>query len=378
MLDRTIYLDYSATTPPDPAVIDYLAKLAHDFYGNANSSHSVGQKSNDRLQRDIQKICDYLGIQPDEIIFTSGASESNNTVLKGVKKEGKKEIITTKLEHSSIYGPLNFLQDQGYTIKFAELTKDGTVDLKKLADMITDQTLLVTIGAVSSELGIRQPIEKIGKLAHDKGVLFHTDLTQALGKIKVNLEDVDYASFSGHKLYGFKGIGALVKKKDAPLENLIHGGKSTSIHRSGTPQSELIGALSKSFELFKGPGTLDKHEKYVQSLNQKIRKHLEKYSDKIKINSPDNAAPYVLNISFLPKKAVSIQKFFDDHGIMISTQTACSTGGDYSTAVFEVTGDKARASSSVRISLSHKTPGAEIDTFLNILDTLMEKYDKID
>ncbi len=365
-----IYLDYSATTMPDEKVIESFNNVARNYYGNPNSSHDLGKKANKLIEDSIKNICDYLKIKTSEIIFTSGASEANNMVLKGLKGEGRSEIITTKLEHSSIYGPISYLQKNGYSVKFVPMDQNGIIDIKALENMLNKKTLLVSIGAVSSEIGIRQPIEKIGEMLKSyPGIYFHTDITQCLGKDKIDLTNVDLASFSGHKLYGFKGIGGLIKKENVPMEPLIHGGRSTTIYRSGTPQTALIVAMSTSFNLFKD--SLDDKYHYVEKLNKKIREHLKKY-DKIVVNSPINAIPHILNISFLGYKAHDIQDYFNSKNIYISTQTACSNGTDHSLTIYNLTNDMERAKSSVRISLSYKTTDKEIDEFLHELDLFME------
>jgi cysteine desulfurase len=302
-MKNEIYLDYSATTPIDETVLNCFIETAKNYFGNANSHHSLGERSKRIIEESTNNIKEYFNIsETHDVIFTSGASESNNTVIKGLVKDGKTEIITTKLEHSSIYAPIGFKQRDGYTIKFAPLNLDGTVNIEKLLELITDKTLLVTIGAVNSEMGIRQPIEKIGEALKDKDVFFHSDITQCVGKDNINLANVDFASFSGHKIYGFKGVGCLIKRKNIPLKALINGGKSTTIYRSGTPQSELISSFSKSFELFKD--SLLKKYVYVNGLNLKIKSHLKKY-DNIRITTCINII-CTYKLSPLPTKKVII------------------------------------------------------------------------
>lgn len=370
---KEIYLDYSATTMPDERVIETFEKVAREYYANPNSNHDAGKRADKIIEDSLKNICDYFKIGTDELIFTSGSSESNNTVLKGVTNEDRNEIITTELEHSSIYGPLSYLQKRGYKVKIVPLNKDGYVDIDKLLSLVNDKTLLVTIDTVNSELGIRQPIEEIGKRL-PKDVYFHTDMTQSLGKDKLDLTDVDLASFSGFKIYSFKGIGGLIKKRDVNLVPLISGGQSTTKYRSGTPATELIASMSKAFDLFKD--SLDEKYDYVKKLNDKIRNHIKKYPNII-VNSPIDAIPHILNISFLGKSSSSIQKYFNDKKIYISTKTACSSNSPYSRAIYSLTGDMDRAKSSVRISISYKTKEEEIDILLKEIDNLMEDYDEI-
>lgn len=368
-----VYLDYSATTKVDEKVLNEFINTSVNYYANPNSMHTLGLNAKKKIDDAIKNISDYFGVKESEIIFTSGASEANNMVFKGLESSDKNEIIVTKFEHSSIYGPLSYLQKQGFNILFAP-TKDGIVDVKELEKMISDKTLLVSVCAVNSEVGIIEPIAEIGKmLSKYDGVYFHSDITQALGKIQIDLSNVDLASFSGHKIFCFKGIGGLIKKENVKLQPLINGGKSTTIYRSGTPQTELISALSESFNLFKNKEK-DNFE-YVKNLNVLIRKELTSYQQII-INSGDNNLPYILNISFLGKKSKDIQKYFNNKNIYISTQTACSSNNDYSKTIYELTGDQERASSSIRISLSYKTTKQEITYFLDSVKELMNNYEK--
>lgn len=371
-----IYLDYSATTKPDKKVIKYFSDISENNYANPNSNHILGKNSHKVIDKATKIICNYLNIDEEELIYTSGASESNNTVFKGLIKDKRKHIITSPLEHSSVYGPIGFLQKQGYSISIVPLKKDGTIDIEKLEKMITKDTFLISIAAVDSEIGTRQPVEKIGKMLKKyPNIYFHSDITQSIGKDKISLENIDLASFSGHKIFCFKGIGGLIKKKNIKLEPLIHGGKSVTKYRSGTPQTALIGSLGKAFTLFNK--NIDKNKKYVTNLNAQIRNHIEKYPDKIKINSPTTAIPNVLNISFIGKNPNSIQKYFQDNHIIISTKTACSNDDGISKSVYNLTGSEERAKSSVRISLSYKTTKKEVDYLLKIIDKLIGDYNEI-
>ena len=360
-----IYLDYSSTTKADRSVLDRFSFLAENYSANPNSNHSFGIEVKGIVEDAIKNIGDYFGVCYDEIIFTSGASESNNLAIKGIaQNSGRKRIITTQLEHSSVFGPIGYLQKSGYKVDFVCLNTDGTVNIEHLKSLVSGDVLLVSIGAVDPETGIRQPIEKIGLILKEKeGTYFHSDITQCLGKVPVDLANVDFASFSGHKIYCFKGIGGLIKKRDIKITPLIHGGKSTTIYRSGTPQTELIGSLARSFDLFKT--TLDEKYEYVSGLNKRLRDELLKYEDTA-VNSSEQAIPHILNVSVAGRKADDTQKFFTSNGIFISTKTACASDADLSKSVMAITGDEKRAASSVRISLSYKTTEVELEKFIEI------------
>lgn len=367
-----IYLDYSATTPTNDEVLDTFVKVSKEFIGNPNSLHTLGRKSADLIDAATKQIADILEVKPKEIIYTSGASESNNTVIKGIclqyQNRGK-HIITTNFEHSSIYGPLSYLQTLGFEVDFVKADENGVVDLDDLKHLLRDDTILVSITAVNSEIGIIEPIEEIGEILKDyPKCFFHSDLTQIIGKKKVNLENIDLASFSAHKIFGIKGIGGLIKKEKINLIPLIHGGKSTTIYRSGTPAVALIASLSKAMRL--AYQNIEDNYKYIEKLNNKLRNELGKYST-IHINSNDKCLPYILNLSVLEVKPETMLHALEEKEIYISTQTACASSNSYSKAVYSLTGSKALAETSIRISISYVTKEEEIDTFIKVfVDTV--------
>lgn len=364
-----IYLDYSATTKTNDEVLDSFVKCSKEFIGNPNSLHELGVKSKNMIDSATKQIANLLNIKETEIIYTSGASESNNLAIKGICEKYKnrgKHIITTSLEHSSIYGPIDYLIDNGYSVDFVKLDSNGQVDLENLKQLIKEDTILVSINAVNSEIGILQPIEEISRIVseHPK-CFFHCDMTQAIGKIPVNISNIDLVSFSAHKFFGIKGIGVLVKKEKIELTPLIHGGKSTTVYRSGTPCLPLIVSISKALRL--ALDNLRDKEKYVNELNTYLKNKLEDY-DKVKINSNDKCIPHILNISILGVKPETMLHALEKYEIYVSTQSACSASNSKSKAVYALTNDNERALSSIRISLSHLTTKEEIDAFIKCFD----------
>jgi len=369
-----IYLDYSATTKTSDEVLDTFVKVSKDFPGNPNSLHSLGVKSRELIDASTNQIAEILGVKPNEIIYTSGASESNNAAIKGIclKYQNRgKHIITTNFEHSSIYGPISYLQELGFEVDFVKTDSNGIVDLDDLKRLLRDDTILVSITAINSEIGIIEPIEEIGKVLKDyPKCFFHSDLTQIIGKKKIDLENVDLASFSAHKFFGIKGIGGLIKKEKISILPLIHGGKSTTAYRSGTPALPLIASLAKALRL--SYIDLDNRYKYVKELNNYIKEKLSNYSN-IYINSNDMCIPHILNLSIAGIKPETMLHALEEKDIYISTQTACSSGGDYSKAVYSLTNDINRASSSIRISLSYKTTKEEVDIFIKEFICVVDK-----
>ena len=370
-----VYLDYSATTKVSDEVLDSLIK-AREYFGNPNSLHKLGSDSKGLIDAATTQIADLLGVDESEVIYTSGASESNNTAIKGVclAHPNKKHIITTPFEHSSIYGPINYLVDLGYSVDFVKIKENGLVDMDNLKELINDDTILVSIGCVNSEIGIRQPVEEIGALLKKyKQVYFHSDLTQAIGKCKVDLTNIDLASFSGHKIFGFKGTGCLIKKKNVSITSLIHGGKSTTSFRSGTPATELIVSLSKALRI--ALEEIDKKYDYVSELNSYLSDELSKY-DNVFINSNDKCVPHVLNLSVVGIKPEVMQHALEEYEIYISTQSACSVAKE-SKAVKALTNSKDRALSSIRVSISYKTTKEELEYFIKKFDICYKKLGEL-
>lgn len=369
-----VYLDYSATTQTNDEVLESFLKASKKYIGNPNSLHKLGVESNNIIEKASMQIADLLKAKPNEIIYTSGSSESNNLAIKGICQKYSnrgKHIITTSLEHSSIYGPINYLIDNGYKVDFVKLDSNGLVDLADLEKLITDETILVTINAVNSEIGIKQPIEKIAKIVKKyPKCFFHSDMTQAIGKVDVDLTDIDLVSFSAHKFYGIKGIGVLIKNEKIEIEPLIHGGKSTTSYRSGTPTLPLIISISKALRL--ALENLNNKYNHVNELNKYLKDNLSKY-EKVKINSNDLCIPHMLNISVLGVKPETLLHALEEHEIYISTQSACSVSNAVSKAVLALTNDQERAKSSVRISLSNLTTKEEINYFLEKFDIVYNK-----
>lgn len=368
-----IYLDYSATTPTNEEVLNTFVKTSRDFIGNPNSLHSLGVQAKKLMNKATEQLANLLHIKAEELIYTSGATEANNLAIKGIigkyPNRGK-QIITTPLEHSSVLEPLNKLEKNGYHIRYVKLNEDGTVNMEHLKQLLDEEdTILVSIAMVSSELGIVQPINKIGELIKKyPKCFFHSDITQALGKIPVSLECVDLASFSAHKFYGIKGIGGLVKKDKVELEPLFDGGHSTTIYRSGTPALALIVSLAKALRLALETMNLT----YVKQLNQEIQTTVQKIPQ-VFINSTSKSIPHILNISVYGVKPETLLHALEEHQIYISTMTACSSDKAESLAVKTVTHNKENATSSIRISLSVYTTKKEVEEFLSTFQSLVEK-----
>ena len=335
-----IYLDYSANTPVDARVLEQFCAVERRCIGNANSHHQAGSAAKAEIDAATIKIASLLGVQPAEIIYTSGASEANNFALKGLARLSRhagRHIISTPLEHSSVSGTLTALQEQGYEIDLLDVKQDGTVDLEHLKDLLRPDTICVAITLVDSELGVVQPVQEIAAIlkAYPHCHL-HVDATQAVGKIPVSFEGVDTMSLTAHKFYGLNGIGLLVKRRNLALEPLIHGGESTTIYRSGTPTVALASSLACALDLA------------VTDLPERV--------------------DHVAKLNVRNVKGTVFQRELDAKGVCVSVKSACSSDGLPSRAVFAVSRDRRNALSSWRISLSHLTTEDEIKAFLQAFD----------
>lgn len=364
-----VYLDYSANTPVDPRVLERFCEVERRCIGNANSHHQAGTAAKAEIDAATIRIAELLGVQPAEIIYTSGASESNNFALKGLARLSRhvgKHIISTPLEHSSVSGTLTALQEQGYEIDLLDIKRDGTIDLDHLRELLRPDTIAVAVTLVDSELGVVQPVHEIAKILKAyPNCHLHVDATQAVGKLPVSFESVDTMSLTAHKFYGLNGIGLLLKRRNLALEPLIHGGESTTIYRSGTPTVALASSLACALEL--AIQELPERSAHVQKLNAKLREALSRHPE-IRINSPENAIPHILNLSVQNVKGTVFQRELDAQGVCVSVKSACSSDGLPSRAVFAVSRDRHNALSSWRISLSHLTTEEEIQEFLQAFD----------
>ena len=360
-----LYLDYSANTPVDEAVLQCFCEAERHYPGNANAHHQAGAAAKAAINEATLGIARCLGAPPAGIIYTSGASEANNLAVKGLAVLGSaagRHILSTPLEHSSVSGSLEALQKQGYEVELLDICSDGTVDLADLKNRLRPDTVLVAVTAVDSELGVVQPIAEIAELLKAyPNCHFHVDATQAVGKIPVRFEGVDTMSLTAHKFYGLNGIGVLVKRLGLALPPLIHGGESTTPYRSGTPTVAL--ACSLALALGKATAELPARAATVRRLNDRLRAELSR-SPNVRINSPANAVPHILNLSVQGVKGTVFQRELDARGVCVSVKSACSSDGLPSRAVLAVSQDRRNALSSWRISLSHLTTKEEVTGFL--------------
>ena len=340
------YFDYSATTPVRSEVLEEFKN-----YFNVVGSDELYDIEKENISNILET--------DKEIIFTSGSTESNNMAIKGVLlkyNEPGYHIITTKLEHSSVKETLSFFEKKGFIIDYVDLV-DGVVDLKSLKKLICEKTVLVTICAVDSEIGLLQPINDIGLLLKEYAdIVFHCDMTQSIGKVNIDFNNVDLISFSSHKIYGIKGIGCLLKNKDLFLIPIMYGER--------TYNYALIKSFVKALNI--SICNLEKNYEYILKLNLYLREKLSSF-DNIVINSNHNSIPHILNISVLNYKPETFLHFVELDDFYISTKSACSSNNDYSISVYSLCNDMKRAQTSVRISLSYLNYYEDIDNFIEFI-----------
>lgn len=369
-----IYLDYSATTPIGYEVLDTYNRTSKDFFGNPNSLHELGVKAKNLMNSATKQIAEIFNINDNEITYTYSATEANNLALIGVALQNHKKgqhIIVSKLEHPSIYAICDYLNSIGFEVSYVKNDNEGLVDFEDLKNLIRPDTILVSICAVNSETGVRQPLKMIRQIVkkENPNTLIHSDMTQAVGKVSVNMHDVDLATFSGHKIYGPKGIGVLYKNNNVVLAPILYGTGKTNMLNPGTPAVPLIVALSKAVRL--ATNDLEKRERFIERLNLKIVDALSKYEG-VMINKTKYSIPHILNISLRNIKAETFLHALEEYEIYVSTNTACSSG-NISSSILAIYNDRVRAESTLRISLSHLTTTDEVNKFINYFEHIYKK-----
>ncbi len=363
-----IYMDYHATTPVDPRVLEAMLPYFTEHFGNAASrNHAFGWEAEEAVEQARKQVADLIGANPKEVIFTSGATESNNLAIKGVAemyREKGNHVITCVTEHKAVIDTCKKLEKQGGRVTYLPVQKNGRIDLDDLRAAITDKTVLITIMAANNEIGVLQPIAEIGAIAKEKGILFHTDAVQAAGKVPFNVNEVkaDLVSISAHKLYGPKGVGALFVRRRNPrvlLAEQINGGGHERGMRSGTLNVPGIVGLGKAAELarLEMPTESERLRKLRDRLNEKLHANL----DKLYINgSMEHRLPHNLNISFAYVEGESLLMGIND--VAVSSGSACTSASLEPSYVLKALGaGDDLAHSSIRFGLGRWTTKDEVD-----------------
>ena len=364
---KPIYLDYQATTPLDPKALEAMMPYLTDNFGNPHSrSHAFGWAAEEAVDIAREQIANLIGANPKEIIFTSGATESNNIAIKGIAefyKEQKNHVITLTTEHKCVLESVRYLGQNGFNTTFLPVQKNGIIDLEKLKSVITDKTVLISIMAVNNEIGVIQPIKEIGQICKENGIYFHTDCAQAFGKIPLNVDEmnIDLMSISAHKIYGPKGIGALYvrRKPRVRILPLLSGGGQERGIRSGTLPTPLIAGFGAAAKLAKE--NMVKDNKQTSYLSDKLYKKLADNIPDIFLNGDTKQRyPGNLNISFAYIEGESLMMAIKD--LAVSSGSACTSASLEPSYVLKALGVKDEmAHSSIRFGIGRFTTEDEID-----------------
>ncbi|MDR2266151.1 MAG: aminotransferase class V-fold PLP-dependent enzyme [Christensenellaceae bacterium] len=373
-----IYLDYAADTPVDPAVIAKFAEITSLHYANPNSKHVAGLASRAAILDSLARMRSLLMCgEGYELIPTSSASESNNLALSGIvdaySAKGS-HIIGSPLEHTSVGACLTALKDKGKTVDLLRIKKDGTVDLDHLRTLLRPDTVLLTVCAVDPELGTIQPLSEIVNILKDFPTCrFHTDATQAIGKIKVDIAGIHCLTFAAHKIYGYNGAGFLLREKNTILTPIIRGGSSISIYRSGTPSASLI--ISSALALELAISRMESNNAHIRALNEIIKQRLSSYKD-VHIFSTTGCVPHIINVGVANINGEVFCDALSDELVCVSSKSACTPRGNPSKAVYALTSDRKLALSSWRISIGAVTSEREIVAFLDAFDACYNRLVK--
>ncbi len=378
-----VYLDNNATTKVHPEVQEAMLPFFQEIYGNASSVHSFGRDARKHLEEARRKVAALVGASsPDEIVFTSGGTESDNFAIKGVAsalKDKGKHIITSSVEHSAVLNTCKLLEKQGFSVTYLGVDQYGIIDIEELKKSITDETILVSIIAANNETGTIMPIEKIGKICEEKGVIFHTDAVQMTGKVPLDVQKIkaSLVSMSGHKLHGPKGVGALYIRKGTKIDSLQHGGHHEKKRRAGTENVPGIVGFAKACEIAASSG--EANYKKTKALRDLLHKRIEEKISHTQLNGhPEKRLPNTLNISFQYLEGESILLSLDLEGIAVSTGSACTSGSLEPSHVLKSMGiETLFLQGSIRFSLSEFTTEQEIDYVMEKLPPIIERLRKM-
>ncbi len=380
-IKRRVYLDNNATTQVDDAVREAMMPYLGSDVGNPSSIHQTGKIAREALENARRQVARLINAQPRRIIFTGGGSEADNLAIKGVAfamRDKGNHVITTAIEHPAVLDTCKFLERYGYRVTYLDVDGDGWLDPEKLRNAITADTILVSIMMANNEVGTILPVKEVCSICREKGILFHTDAVQAIGKTTVDIQDLnaDMLSLSGHKFHAPKGVGALYVRKGIELEPLIHGGKQEKGTRAGTENVPAIVGLGKAAELITSTPL---NSERIRKLRDKLEKGIRNLvKDAVLNGHPDNRLPNTVNLTLPGLRGESIVIALDQHGISLSSGSACKSGSPEPTHVLIAMGrTKEQAHCSVRFSLSRYTTHEDIDYTVSALEQVLKEKDMV-
>ena len=380
-MGRLIYLDNNATTQMAPEVLDAVTKAEPVVFGNASSMHSFGREAGKLVEDSRRNIAQLLDCDPSELIFTSGASEANNTVFmiaaSIIRKRGGGRIVTTTIEHPCIMESVKYLRTKGIRIDQAPVQRDGRVNMEELEKLMGPDVVMVSVMTGNNETGSVQPIKAISEMAHRCGALMHTDATQAIGKLKVSCRDwnLDYLSCSGHKFYGPKGVGVLYARTGVPYEPFVHGGEQEHGRRAGTYNT--IGIYGTGVAARLAMENIEEESSKLWAMREKLRKGILESIPNVTVNGcaeRENCLPGTLDVSFENVEGESILLMLDMEGVAVSTGSACATGSLEPSYVLLACGlDVELAHGSIRFSFGRFNTMEDVDHVLQVLPPIISR-----
>ncbi|MBM9613262.1 cysteine desulfurase NifS [Desulfobulbus rhabdoformis] len=379
-LDTVIYMDNNATTRIAPEVLDAMMPYLSDYYGNPSSMHTFGGQVGEAVTQARQSVADLLGADPGEIVFTSCGTESDSTAIFSALRTypEKNHVVTTRVEHPAVKNlcdNLETLTGRKYHISRLPVAEDGTLDIERYKECLTDETAIVSVMWANNETGVLFPVEEMAKIAKERGILFHTDAVQAVGKIPINLKDstIDMLSLSGHKLHAPKGIGVLYVRKGTPFVPFLNGGHQEKGRRGGTENVASIIGLGKACEL--AAAMMDEENTRVRALRDKLEKGLLSSVPKAILNGhPEKRLPNTANISFEYVEGEAILLMMNQHNICASSGSACTSGSLEPSHVLRAMGVPFTAAhGSIRFSLSVYNTEEEVDFILEKMPPIIAR-----
>ena len=380
-----IYMDYGASTPVDKEVIKEMMPYFDKFYGNPSSIHSFGREAFDAVEESRKKVADIICANEDEMVFTSGGTESDNIAIKGIafrnkEKRGGKgtNIITSAIEHPGVLSTCKYMEQIGFNVKYLPVDKHGLIDITELEEAISKDTFLITIMFANNEIGTIEPMEQIGKIAKDHDVIFHTDAVQAVGKvpIDVNKLNIDLLALSSHKIYGPKGAGALYVRNNVKLQTILHGGGHEKGIRSSTYNTPGVVGLGKACEI--GKSRIKKDAAYLKNLRDILIKDVLKIEESYLNGHPEKRLVNNAHFRFSAIEGESLNLMLDDKGIAAATGSACSSKKLQASHVLLAIGLKPEeAHGSLRLTLGRMNTKKDVEYVVDVLPKIVQNLRKM-
>lgn len=371
-----IYLDNAATAKVDPEVLDSYNQITLKYFANPSSIHSLGQEASRLLDKSREQILNVLKLTHHEVIFTSGATEANNLAIKGycfANRTRGNHIITSASEHPSVMNSVLELKDFGYEVTVLPVNEKGAVEVKTLQAAIKENTILVSLMMVNNETGAINPIKEIGEyLKKFPKIAFHVDMVQAMGKLPLDLDNIDMFSAAGHKIHGLLGSGLLIKEKKIIIKAINNGGGQENNLRSGTNTLALSASLAKAIRI--AVSNQAKDYEHVKVLSKRLLDYLKDNQDKYRINSSFEENPYIVNFSLRNHKASVVVEALSNRGIMVSSLSAChAKHEDYSAVVYAMTNDLNIAHNTIRVSFGKDNTIEEVEALIKNLESIIKE-----